>query len=129
MSRMTFERIANGLKEVLSVAQGKTKPAKLQTVDVEDELQETISFQKNVTGINNTLFISPHAIRVAIDPPDSLNPQCRTATISLAGEVVAGDIEPALLRQVREFIERNREVLSDYHEYEIDTDQLRQRLK
>jgi hypothetical protein len=28
MSKMAFERIANGLKEALSIAQGKTKPAK-----------------------------------------------------------------------------------------------------
>jgi hypothetical protein len=50
------------------------------------------------------------------------------ALVSLQGDVVAGEIEPPLLQQVREFIERNREVLIDYWEYRIDTDELRRRL-
>lgn len=103
---------------------------------IEDELQEMVSYRKNVTGVDNTVFISPrgrarHAarVKVAIDPPDSLNPACRTASIALDGDVVAGEIEPPLLQQVREFIERNREVLMEYWNYEIDTDELRRRLK
>jgi hypothetical protein len=104
--------------------------------EIEDELQEMVSYRKNVTGVDNTVFISPrgrarHAarVKVAIDPPDSLNPACRTASISMDGDVVAGEIEPSLLRQVKAFIERNREVLIDYWEYQIDTDELRRRLK
>ena len=96
--------------------------------EIEDDLQEMVSFREDVTGISHTLFISPHAIWVAIDPPDSLNPACRMALVSLQGDVVAGEIEPALLQQVREFIARNRDVLVEYWDYRIDTDELRQRL-
>jgi hypothetical protein len=103
--------------------------------EIEDELQEMISYRKNVTGVDHTLFISPRGyaqhsarVKVAIDPPDSLNPQCRTASISLSGDVVVGEIEPSLLQQVREFIARNREVLMDYWDYQIDTDELRQKI-
>ena len=96
--------------------------------EIEDDLQEMVSFREDVTGISHTLFISPHAIWVAIDPPDSLNPACRMALVSLQGDVVAGEIEPALLQQVREFIARNREVLIDYWGYRIDTDEPRRSL-
>jgi hypothetical protein len=92
------------------------------------DLEGTPSFRESATGIGHTLFLAPHAVHVAIDPPDSITLQCRTASISLEGSVVAGDIEGALLWQVQEFIARNRAVLIDYWEYRIDTDELRQRL-
>ena len=58
-----------------------------------DEFEETLSFREDVTGINHTLFISPHAIRVAIDPPDNLDPaSCMAASISLNG--VWGEASP-----------------------------------
>jgi len=50
------------------------------------------------------------------------------ALVSLQGDVVAGEIEPALLQQVREFIARNRDVLVEYWEYRIDTDEPRRSL-
>ena len=43
--------------------------------------------------------------------------------------VVAGEVAPALLAQVQQFIDANRAVLLDYWEYRIDTDTLRRRLK
>jgi len=81
--------------------------------EIEDELQEMVSYQKNVTDISPRGHAQHAArVKVAIDPSDSLNPQvARTASVSLDGNVVAGEIEPSLLRQVRAFIERNREVL------------------
>jgi hypothetical protein len=101
-----------------------------------DDLEETASFQKGATGIPNTLFISPkgnarHApqIKVAIDPPDSVDPRSENATIDFDGNVVARRIAPDLLRQVRQFIAVNRDVLESYWKYEIDTDQLRRRLR
>ena len=53
------------------------------TTSQEDELlEEAASFRKAVTGVDNTVFILPkgntrHAprIKVAIDPPDSLDPR------------------------------------------------------
>jgi hypothetical protein len=104
----------------------------------EDELlEEMLSYRKNVTGVDNTVFISPkgntrHAprVKVAIDPPDSVDPRASTASVAVAdGTVVAGEIPSALLEQVRRFIDANREVLIDYWEYRIDTEALRRRLK
>jgi hypothetical protein len=36
---------------------------------IDDGSQEAASFQENVTGIDRTLFILPHALRVALNPP------------------------------------------------------------
>jgi len=96
---------------------------------IDDGSQEAASFQENVTGIDRTLFILPHALRVALNPPNSLNPACKIASVSRDGDIVAGEIEPTLLQQVRDFIERNRETLIAYWEYQIDIDELRHRLK
>lgn len=103
----------------------------------EELLDEMVSYRKNVTGVDNTVFISPkgntrHAprIKIAIDPPDSVDPRGETASIAIAdGQLVAGDVQRRLLDQARRFIELNRDVLLDYWEYKVDTDELRRRLK
>ena len=102
----------------------------------EELLEEMVSYRKNVTGIDNTIFISPrgktrHAarVKVAIDPPDSLNPQTKIAVAIADGSVVAGEVQPRLLEQVQRFIDANRDVLLDYWEYRIDTDALQRQLK
>ena len=103
----------------------------------EELLEEMVSYRKDVTGIENTIFISPkgntrHAprIKVAIDPPLSVDPRSKTASVAIAdGSVVAGEVPPWLLDQARRFIDANRDVLLDYWEYRIDTDELRRRLK
>jgi hypothetical protein len=109
--------------------------ADASTIEI-DDLQEMVSYRKNVTGVDHTVFISPRGnarhgprIKVAIDPPDSLDPHSETATIDLDGNVAAGRIDPALLRQAREFLQLNRDVLVDYWNYQIDTDELRHRLR
>lgn len=121
---------------------GYTIAPTAELVDIADELaeeellEEMVSYRKNVTGIDNTIFISPkgktrHAARIklAIDPPDAVNPQSKIAAVTIAdGTVAAGDVPPHLLEQVRRFIDANREVLLDYWEYRIDTEALRQRL-
>ena len=95
-----------------------------------DELEEMVSYRKNVTGIDHTIFISPrgHAahgpqVKVAIDPPDSVDPRSTIATITFDGAVI-GVIDPQLARQVHQFIDVNRAVLLDYWNYKIDADQL-----
>ena len=101
-----------------------------------DEFEETLSFQKDVTGVDHTIFISAHAgngalgprVKVAIDPPDILDPRVNIATVTLDGAVI-GEIDPQLLRQVLRFMQTNRQALLDYWLYRIDTDQLRQRLQ
>ena len=100
-----------------------------------DEFEEMVSYHANVTGISHTIFISPRGnaahspqVKVAIDPPDSLDPRGNITTITFDGAVI-GAIDPHLARQVLRFIDINRAVLLDYWNYEIDTDQLRQRLQ
>jgi hypothetical protein len=103
----------------------------------EELLEEMVSYRRDVTGVDHTIFISPkgntrHAprIKLAIDPPDSLDPRGKTASVAIGdGAVMAGEIPPRLLEQVRRFIDANREVLVDYWEYRIDTEALRRRLK
>jgi hypothetical protein len=112
-------------------------------VSISDELAERelvgemVSFRNDVTGVDNTIFISTrghaqHAsrIKLAIDPPDSLNPLSETASVAIvSGDVIAGEVPAKLLRQVRKFIELNRDVLLDYWDYRIDTKQLERALK
>ncbi len=103
----------------------------------EELLEEMVSYRKDVTGVDHTIFISPkgntrHAprIKIAIDPPHTVDPRGKTASIAIVdGTVVAGDASPALLEQVRRFIDGNREVLLDYWDYRIDTETLRRRLR
>jgi hypothetical protein len=103
----------------------------------EELLEEMVSYRKNVTGVDNTIFISPrgktrHAprLKLAINPPDSLDPGSETASVAIAdGTLVAGNAPPELLEQARRFIKANRDTLIDYWEYRIDTETLRQQLK
>jgi hypothetical protein len=103
----------------------------------EELLEEMVSYGKNVTGIENIIFISPkgrtgHAarIRLAINPPESFSPLGEIASIAVAdGAVLAGQVSPALLREVRRFIAQNRDVLIDDWEYRILTDELQRRLR
>jgi hypothetical protein len=103
-----------------------------------EQLEEMVSYRGDVTGIDHTIFISPRArtrhaprIKVAINPPDSLDPGARTSSITIHdGKVVAGeDVPTALLKQVQKFITLNRDVLLDYWDYRIPTNQLQERLQ
>jgi hypothetical protein len=103
----------------------------------EELLEEMVSYRKDVTGVQNTIFISPKGntrpaprIKLAIDPPLSVDPRTKTASVAVAdGTVVAGEVPPWLLDHAHRFIDANRDVLLDYWEYRIDTDELRRRLK
>jgi hypothetical protein len=99
-------------------------------------LEEMVSYRKDVTGVDNTIFISPKGntrhsarIKLAIDPPLTVDPRGKTAVVAIADGKVTGDAPPRLLEQARRFIDANREVLLDYWEYRIDTETLRRRLK
>jgi hypothetical protein len=104
---------------------------------VEEEITaDMVSYRKNVTGLDNTVFISvkfaQHAprIKVAVDPPTHVDPAGNNASVAIHdGRVVAGNLPARALEQVQRFIEANRPVLLDYWEKRIDTDQLRERLK
>jgi hypothetical protein len=100
-------------------------------------LEEIVSYRKDVTGVDNTVFISPKGqvrhgprVKLAINPPDSLDPSAETASIAIeGGNVVAGKVPVKLRKQVQRFIELNHDVLLDYWNYRIDTKQLQERLK
>jgi hypothetical protein len=101
-----------------------------------DDFEEMVSYRKNVTGVDHTLFISPKGnarhgprVKIAIDPPHSLDPRGVTASLRFDGSVAAGEIAPELLHQTQRFIEQNRQTLLDYWNYRIDTDELRSRLR
>ena len=110
-------------------------PALADELAEKELVEEMVSYRKDVTGIDHTVFISPKGqirhsprLKLAIDPPDTVDPRSKTASIAIA--VVAGEDVPApLLDQVRRFIDLNRVTLLDYWEYRIDTEQLRRRLK
>jgi hypothetical protein len=103
-----------------------------------EQLEHMVTYRKNITGVNNTIFISPglrvrHAprIKVAVDPPDSINPLSKQASIELStGKVVAGEAPSTeVLKQIQKFIELNRDTLLDYWDTRITTDQLQALLK
>jgi hypothetical protein len=89
--------------------------------------------RKDRTGVDNTVFVSTkgyarHAprIKIAIDPPDSLNAAAKTASMAIhAGAHMA----PDLVEQVKRFIEQNRAALLDYWDNKIDTPELIERLR
>jgi hypothetical protein len=99
-----------------------------------DNLEETISYRDGVTGVDHTIFISPkgkarHAPRIKVAIVDSIDPRSNVAAVRLDSSVVAGEIPPELFQQVRTFLAQNREALLAYWRYEIDTEELRQRLR
>ena len=103
----------------------------------EELLEHMASFRKDATGVDNTIWVSPkgrtrHAarIKVAINPPDTLNATSETASVAVHdGSVLEGHIPNHVLRQVQEFVKFNRDVLTDYWEERIDTRQLDRRLR
>jgi hypothetical protein len=102
----------------------------------DEELEEMVSYGKNITGIDNTIFISPKGnarhgprLKVAIDPPDSISPHGKNASVSFDGSSVGEPIPRKLFEQVMKFIELNRDTLNDYWEYRILTDELQNRLQ
>src|SRR6516162_9957589 len=95
----------------------------------EELLEHMASFRKDATGVDNTIWVFPEGrtrhtarIKVAINPPDTLNATSETASVAIHdGSVAEGRISSHILRQVQEFVKINREVLTDYWEERIDT--------
>jgi hypothetical protein len=102
----------------------------------EEITADMVSYRKNVTGLDNTVFISVKfprhgpRIKVAVDPPTHVDPMGNNASVAIDdGRVVAGHVSPRELAQMKQFIDINRDVLLDYWEKRIDSDELRQRLR
>ncbi len=102
-----------------------------------DEAEDMVSLRKNVTGVENTIFVSTkgyaqHAarIKIAVDPPDALNATSKSASMAIADYRIMGEyVDPRIAEQAKQFIERNREALLSYWNCEIDTAELIRRLK
>jgi len=102
-----------------------------------DEAEDMVSLRKERTGVDNTLFVSTkgyarHAprIKIAIDPPDSLNAAAKTASMAIDDYSIAGaHMPPHLVEQAKRFIEQNRAALLDYWDNKIDTVALVERLR
>jgi hypothetical protein len=101
---------------------------------VADQSAWAVCYRRNVTGIPNTIFIATKIaggtprIKIAIDPPDTLDPRI-AIPIALDGDDHFELSDPQLLAQVVRFMQRNRTTLLDYWEFIIDTEELRQQLK
>ncbi len=103
----------------------------------DDEAEDMVSLRKNLTGVENTIFVSTkgyarHAarIKIAIDPPDTLSATSKSTSMAIADYRIMGEyVEPRIAEQAKQFIERNREALLSYWNCEIDTAELIKRLK
>jgi hypothetical protein len=105
--------------------------------EVDDEDSDMVSLRADRTGIDNTIFVSTkgpgrHAarIKIAVDPPDTLNAASASASMAIHDYGIRGDyVPPRVAEQARQFIDRNRAVLLDFWECRIDGAQLIERLK
>lgn len=113
-------------------------PTSAIRADIEtDEVEDMVSLRTNLTGVDNTVFVSTkgysqHAprIKIAIDPPDSLNAAGKNASMAIHDFSISGaHMPPALVDQAVQFINNNRPVLLDYWEAKIDTAELLQRVR
>jgi hypothetical protein len=103
----------------------------------EDSAGYRVSLRKDMTGVDNTIFVSTkgsgrHAprIKIAIDPPNSFNETCTSASMAVHDFSIIGTyVSPRLVEQAKAFIERNRDVLLSYWNSEFDTGELFTRLR
>jgi hypothetical protein len=103
----------------------------------EDEAGYMVSLAKDDTGIDNTIFASTkgrskHAarIKIAVDPPNSLNEAAKGASMALHDYSTVGEyIKPHLAEQVRAFIDLNRDALLDYWDGNLSTRDFLARVK
>src|SRR6266852_6327624 len=103
----------------------------------EDSAGFMVSLRKDITGADHTIFVSTkgygrHAprIKIAIDPPDSFNEACESASMAIHDFNIRGAyVAPRIVEQAKQFIERNRDVLLGYWNGEFDTGELFERLR
>lgn len=97
-----------------------------------DEAEDMVSLTTQETGVDNIIFVSTkgyarHAprIKIAVDPPDSLNAAGTNASMAIHDYGLTGaDLAPQIVQQAKHFIDRNREVLLRYWNCEISTKQM-----
>jgi hypothetical protein len=109
---------------------------KTLNADIEEILADMVSARGNMTGVDNTIFISvnipgraPH-IRIAVEPPTHLDPFGKCAVVSVGdGSVVEGTLPARVRDQARDFVALNWQALLDYWHCRIATAELLQRLR
>jgi hypothetical protein len=124
------------------VGAGDAKPGEVVVIDAEELAERELaghmtSLRKKYTGVDNTIFVSTkgygrHAprIKIAIDPPDSFNEACESASMAIHDFNIRGAyVAPRIVEQAKQFIERNRDVLLGYWNGEFDTGELFERLR
>lgn len=98
---------------------------------------DVVALRTKLTGVDNTIYVSPkgharHAagIKIAIDPPQKLSASGVTAVMIIhdCSIVSAAPVPAQIVRQAAEFIERNRGVLADFWNEQIDVEELLARL-
>jgi hypothetical protein len=126
--------IADAMRKALHVAVGAAAPP---TPDESNEAEDMVSLRTQRTGVDNTIFVSTkgyarHAprIKIAVDPPHTLNATSKMASMAIHDSSITGaDLPPYVVEQAKQFIERNRDTLLRYWDYEIDTDEMIKQLK
>jgi hypothetical protein len=106
---------------------------------VDDEAGDMVSLTKEDTGIHNTLFASTKGyaserhgprIKIAVDPSTRFVAGGKSASMSIHSYGLTGEyVSPALVEQVKRFIELNREALLAYWEGEIATREFLRRVR
>jgi hypothetical protein len=102
-----------------------------------NEAEDMAALRPDVTGVDNTVFVSPkgyarHAarIKIAVDPPHSLDPTAKKASMAIHDYSITGAyLPPEIVEQARQFIDRNRDALTRYWNHEIDTREMVKQLK
>jgi hypothetical protein len=109
----------------------------LTDVDDYDEDGDMASLTEKYTGIKNTIFVSTKgrsrhvaSIKIAIDPPDSHNGALTDTSMRIHdGAVIGAYMSPALVDQLKQWIDLNYDVLMAYWDEKIYTHGLLERLQ
>jgi hypothetical protein len=106
-----------------------------ETLD-EEIVADMASLGGNITGMDNTIFVSVNLpcqaprIQVAVEPPTHIDPFGNCAVVSIHdGSVVTGTLPARVREQAVQFISLNRQVLLDYWDCRFATAELLQRLR
>jgi hypothetical protein len=106
-------------------------------VEQDDGSADMVSLLKKTTGVDNTIFIptkdnAQHAarIKIAVDPPHTFNARSAQASMAIHDFSLRGaDVPSHVVQQAKRFIDLNRDVLLDFWNAKIGTEDLLERLK
>jgi hypothetical protein len=120
----------SGTRTIIAAFDMDALPEHLQEEVEEQEFEYAMAILgSNKTGIDSTIWFIPNPegrhgarVKVAIEPKHAMRPDGVTASVPFdVTRRADGDIPPALERQVRAWIELNRDILTRYWRLEIDT--------